>query len=242
MNWLTMIDKLDDLLYAPVDMMVSWIKEPLEMLHHRRDMAKAKTESEIKMKEKEIETELRIKRETEVVKKIAEIEEWKKDKALQRMEVVSEAIIKYQQELTKLNSDAIAAIGSMQIDLREKVRKLVDERNAKYITLRQDALKRAREEFQIINQAFTDNEIDAAQKSILDQSVGFLLADIIKQAGQILHSLFEDMDSLSKGIDILAQDGRKFIERHSEQLLGLGVSERTLYELKDSADIKQLNE
>lgn len=241
MNWIGMIDKIDDILYAPIDMVTSWVKEPIEMLHHRREIVKLKVESEIHMNEKKLETELRIKRETEVVKKLAEIEELKKDKALSRMEVVSEAIIKYQKELTRLNSDAISAIGTMQTDLREKASKLVDERNEKYIALRQNALKHAREEFMIINQAFADSEIDEIQKQILDQNVGLLLADIIKQAGQILHNLFEDMNSLNTSIDLLAQDGRKFIEIHSKQLLGLGVSEGTLYQLKDESS-KQLHE
>ncbi|WGZ92691.1 MAG: hypothetical protein QJT81_12555 [Candidatus Thiothrix putei] len=97
---------------------------------------KIKTDSEIRIKEKELDSELRIreteveanltiKKETGIKKILIELDEWKKDQEIQRMERVSEAIMRYQEQLTKLNVNATNAIGHMQLELRERAQELV---------------------------------------------------------------------------------------------------------------------
>ena len=62
-----------------------------------------------------------MKRVKEIELAIAEIDEWKKDKEFERMKKTTEAIMSYQEQLTKLNVNASNAIGHMQLELRERL-------------------------------------------------------------------------------------------------------------------------
>ena len=94
-----MFDKLDDIVYEPMKLMTDWAREPLKSREHKRreqsadqelqreiqrKTAEQKIASEIKMKERELEANIEIKKETGVVRIIAEIEELKKDQDFKR--------------------------------------------------------------------------------------------------------------------------------------------------------------
>lgn len=133
-------------------------EEQTRKTEHERNVEletlKIRTDSEIRIKEKELdaalkseekelETALSIKKETEIKKILIELDEWKKDQEIQRMERVSEAIMRYQEQLTKLNVNATNAIGHMQLELRERAQELVYEKTLKYKELQDLALEEA---------------------------------------------------------------------------------------------------
>ena len=246
MNFLKMFDKLDDIVYAPIKLMADWAHEPLKSREHKRQeqsadnelkreierkTAEQKISSEIKMKERELEADIEIKKETEVVRIIAELEEWKKDQDFKRMKDVSEAIIKYQKALTQLNSNAAYTIGNMQIDLRKKAADLVAERENKYIELQDKAIKDAMEDLAKIETDFSDNEV---AKEILNKAVNTRLTSIFKAADNFITQLADDLRSINKNIDLLTQGGQKFIERHLSQFHALGFSDEDIKRLKEA--------
>jgi hypothetical protein len=167
--------------------------------------------SELKIKEQESETNLAIKKQTEVHKIISEIDELQKDKDFQRMKLVSESIMKYQEELTKLNVNAINAIGHMQLELREKAQDLVYNKTVKYKELQDKAIKEAGEDLEKILLKFPDNE---RVQDIMIKAVDKRLSNIIDTAQNFLLELNEDIKLLNKSINSLAEGGQKFIEKH----------------------------
>ena len=173
MGFLNVLGKLGDVIMKPIDLMVDWGKEPLKNREHKRDLEresnsvntkariekeKIELESKLKQQEKELDTDLAIKKQTEVHRILSEIDELQKDKDFQRMKLVSESIMKYQEELTKLNVNAINAIGNMQLELREKAQNLVYNKTVKYKELQDKAINEASDDLEKILEKFPDNE------------------------------------------------------------------------------------
>lgn len=242
------IGKLGEIITKPIDLLTDWGREPLRSREHNRSeaskdnelkrdierrTAEMKISSEIGIKEKEAETDLAIKKETEVVRIIAEIEEWKKDQDFSRMKAVSETIMKYQQELTRLNVNAINAIGNMQLELRERAQNLVYEKTIKYKELQDIALREAAEELKKIETEFADNE---AAKNILINAVDRRLSNIIDTAHNFLIELNSDIKLLNNKISLLSDNGQKFIERHLDQFHLIGFSSGNIKQLENQSD------
>jgi len=229
MGLVSTLGKLGDIVMKPIELITDWGREPLKKRDHERGIERERArlnaefqnriremeaESSIRSREKELETDLVIKKETEIKRIFVEIEEFKKDKELQRMVAVSEAIMKYQKELTKLNVDAINAIGNMQLDLREKAQKLVYDKTIKYKALQDQAIKEAAEDLKTIDNDFHDNDV---AKEILIRAVDKRLANIIDTAHNFLLELNADIKLLNQSINILTEHGQTFIESHLEK-------------------------
>lgn len=218
MGFFDMFDKLDDIIYKPIEAITDWAKEPLKRWEHKRDLEKQtaliNAESENRIKENEANVDLAIKKETEIKRILAEIDEYKKDKEFERMKAVSEAIMKYQEELTKLNVNAINAIGHMQLDLREKAQCLVYDKTIKYKELQDSAFAEASEDLKRIENDFPNNEI---ARDILIKAVDKRLANIIDTAHNFLLELNADIKILNQNISILADKGQIFIEHHLDK-------------------------
>lgn len=186
------------------------------------DAERLKVASVLKMEEKEataqmeaerlkLEADIAIKKKTEVKRILVEIDELKKDKEFARMKAVSDAIMQYQEHLTKLNVNAIGAIGAMQLDLREKAQNLVYEKTIKYKELQDSAHAQAMQELISIEEKFGGNE---AAKSIMYSSVDRRLAGMISTAQNFLLELNNDIAVLNKSINLLTEKGQLFIEDH----------------------------
>ncbi len=226
MGILDAIKKLGDIALEPIRVITDFAREPLRGRQHQRELEReshaARTESEIKLKELshaagleeeklKLEAELEIRRKTEIQRILTDIDELKRDKEFARMKAVSDAIMQYQEHLTRLNVNAISAIGTMQLDLREKAQKLVYEKTIKYKELQDVAHAQAMQEMIAIEANFSGNE---AAKSILYNSVDKRLANIISTAQNFLIELNNDIAVLNKSINLLAENGQSFIENH----------------------------
>lgn len=247
MKYLNMFDKLDDIIYKPIETICDWLKHPLKSMDDNRnakiEKEKAELFAKIKKDEKELDakiesdikkldTDLAIKRETEVVRIIAEIEDLRKDKDFARKKDVSNAIIEYQRELARLNVNAINAIGHMTLDLRERVQNMILDKTRQYKALQNEAKQEAMNEYKIIMREFA-NEPEIKQSMIhhVDQS----LTIIINNSKIFITELTEDLRSVNKSIDILALNGQKFIENHLQQFHVLGFSQEQLKQLDNSS-------
>lgn len=181
---------------------------------------------ERKLRQKTVETDLAIRKETEIKRIIVELDEWKKDQEVQRMERVSEAIMRYQEQLTKLNVNATSAIGHMQLELRERAQELVYDKTIKYKELQDLALKEAMVDLEKIETNFSNNE---TAKNILINAVDKKLSNIIDTAQNFLIELNNDIKLLNQSINLLAERGQSFIESHLEHF---HVAELPMNEMK----------
>ena len=57
---LDMFDKLDDILYKPVELICDWVHEPLRRMEHKRDMQKEQNLAEIEADRAKAEIEVRV--------------------------------------------------------------------------------------------------------------------------------------------------------------------------------------
>lgn len=244
MNSITVLKKIVGIISDPVDILTDWAREPLKRWEHKRNQdALDKTlqrELEAKTYEKKLDSELRTKeaeqsaimdvyRQTEVIRIVAEIEEVKKDKHIERMKATSDAIRKYQQELVRINTDAIQSIGMMQLDLRAKAQNMVLEKTMKYKELQDIAINDA-----INDMTRIDAITDERQKDILIKAVDKRLANIIDTANNFLAELSNDIRLINHNITLLSSSGQSFIQRHLEQFHVLGFGDAQLKLLEGS--------
>ncbi|MGI9211058.1 MAG: hypothetical protein ACR2HF_01180 [Methylococcaceae bacterium] len=206
--------KLGDVLVSPVNMLCDWAKEPLKGAEHER-MEKSK--------DRDFQRE--IERETEVVRIISEIEQLKKDKEFERMKDVSDAMMRYQKELTRVNVEAVEAIGCMRIELQKKAYELIYEKTQQYAELQNWAIQQAQDQLSKID---NDSSMAETTKSILRNSVDKKLAGVIDNATRFIEQLNEDMQLISKDINIITSSGQKFIERHLSQFQLIGFSNESV--------------
>lgn len=179
--------------------------------------------SEQKKSEEQFTTEMHIKRETEIVRILADIEQLKRDKEFERMKTVSDAMMEYQKELTRINVDAVETIGSMRIELQRKVYDLIHEKTQQYKDMQYKAIQQAKEQSIEINSIDLPDEY----KSMLMSGVTEMLTSSIKEATRFVQQLNDDMQLINKDINLITTSGQQFIERHLQQFQLIGFSEQT---------------
>lgn len=189
--------------------------------------------SEQKMLEMELSTNLQIKRETEIVRIITEIEQLKKDKEFERMKAVSDSMMAYQIELTRINVEAVQAIGSMRIELQRKAYDLIHEKTERYNELQDRALQQAQDQLERIE---GNPNMSEASRNIMINAVDKKLAGIIDNATRFIVQLNDDMQLISKDINLITTSGQNFIQRHLEQFQLIGMSGETTALLESSSE------
>lgn len=175
-----------------------------------------------KIKESEHEVAMMIKTKTEIERILDEIDQLKKDNEFNRMIAVTEAIMQFKERLTKVNLDAIASIGNMQIDLRDKAYNLIVEKSKCFKELQDVAWNDAFSDLKRIEENFADND---GAKRILTNAVDNRLANIITASNNFLNELNNDILSINQNINLLTENGQNFIERHLEQFKTISYSE-----------------
>jgi hypothetical protein len=141
--------------------------------------------------------------------------------------------MEYQKELTRVNVEAVEAIGSMRIDLQRKAYELIYEKTQQYKALQNESLKNAQEQLIQINSIPNLSESD---KLILSGGVSAILASSINEAKRFIEQLNDDMQLISKDINLITSSGQNFIQRHLEQfqLIGLSGDTTNLIEQSDN--------
>ncbi len=255
---------IGDIILTPIKTICSWAEEPLRgnersRLESSKDsdvqrdiqrqvgvetalsnqrMKEQENQSTLSMKEQAHKTDLKIKRETEIVRIITEIEQLKKDKEFERMKSVSDAMMTYQTELTRINVEAVDAIGNMRIELQRRAYDLIHEKTMQYNELQEKALQQAADQLERID---SNPNMSEASRNIMTNAVDKKLAGIIDNATRFLVQLNDDMQLISKDINLITSSGQNFIQRHLEQFQLVGFSESTIALLNDSGDMKRLN-
>jgi hypothetical protein len=172
--------------------------EPREAFAHKREKDMQKHEAELEVYKK-----------TEVERILAEIDEAKKDRDLERMKVFSEAVMKYKNEYAKLNMEMISAISNMQLDLRERTQEYVHSQTLKYIELQNTVLNQATNDFKKIENMFKKND---RAKDVLERSVEKRLVGLLETTETFIRDLSSDVIRLNKCSDEFIFNGSKTID------------------------------
>src|SRR5690554_3860893 len=123
-----MFDKLDDIIYRPIDAACNWLEEPLKRAKDRRDRERLSQEANIRDRDERRAAELYIQKATAIERARVELEQLEKDQNFARHKAMHEAIIGYQTELIALRENAFTSAGHLQIELAKKAEDFVHER------------------------------------------------------------------------------------------------------------------
>lgn len=234
MNFLKMFDKLDDIIYEPIKLVTDWAREPLKGREHKRTLekeeARVRTAAEVRIYEEKERARIAVMRQTEVKRILDELDEIRKDKEFERMKGVSEAIIKYQERLSRLSTESIEAIGNIQLELWHKAQSLVEEKVQQYKRIQDEAKEQAIKELKLIESEFPNNE---QAKEILYKSVDASLVNIISTASDFIDELKRDIVLWNKNIHMLADKNQEFIKNLLEKFYVGG-------ELEYAEEVKKL--
>jgi len=239
---LEMFDKLDDIIYKPVETICDWIKEPMNALAAGRERKKMKVAAEIEMDMRKQEVELqaynaRQAAELEIDQKRwnAEIDEMIAEQESQRRDRLVESIKRYQIDLATATRDIVNSIGVMSLKLRERANALMLEKTQEYRQLQNEATDNAMQRLEDINQRFANNE---RVRLKMEDSVINQMDEVVNAANKFINELAEDFKRLNMNTDNLMQMGMENINRYLEPMTkSLSVDTNLNYQ-----DIKQLEE
>lgn len=226
-------DKIDDIVYRPVDAVSKWIEEPLQKWQHQRELETLKEKDRLDavqharltelQKQKhafEIERKERLKRlEVEATNALekarVELEELQKNEDLRRKLDAADAMISYHEKLMMLNKDVIEALGNMRLDLQERALNLIEERTTKYKDMQRVERQQAMVELKQIREDFADDE---SIRDELGQIVLGNLKSMLASADRFIENLNVILSELNSDIKLLMAHGQHLIDRQSERL------------------------
>ena len=226
-------DKVDDIVYRPIDAISKWIEEPLNKWEHQRELdalrAKDQLDAAQKARQKELEEQKhRFELERKERLKMLEVEatnalreaevqlaELQQNEDLRRKKEAAEAMVAYQEKLMKLNKDVIEALGNMRLDLQERALNLIEERTRRYRELQQSEEQQAMDTLEQIQTRFQNNPVVAERLSntVLDR-----LDRMIVSADTFVDNLSGILGELNSDIKLLTEHGRHLVDKQSDRL------------------------
>lgn len=163
-----------------------------------------------KIEMQKTQTELQIRMQTEIDRLNAETRQWEEDQDAARRIKLLDAFKKYQEELMDMNTNAIRAIGDMNLDLKRKAQNLVLEKIKEYKALQDEAQKQAIEEVCMIEEKYADNE---RVKGMLINAMETKLVGIMNNCTSLISELSEDIKEMNKSINMLTSKGQEHIQQ-----------------------------
>ena len=230
---LDMFDKLDDIVYKPIETICEWVQEPLRQFETGREIRKLKAERKAITDEKreniKIDVEAR-KWHAEVDKMIAENEDERRDKLVA-------ALKSYQLDLANASKDIAESIGQMSLDLRERAYDLVYEKTQQYLTMQEEAQEKSMKELERVTNMFAERSPETYAKLvdvILNERTS-----AVNRADDFIKELAVDMNRLCGNVD---DTFRKTMERTGKFLdpLANALQMRNSLNINPSANSLQI--
>ncbi len=213
-------------LEKPVEIMSKWLEEPLKRAQHKRDV-EAQTVS----------ADLEVKRRTEVLRIVAEIDELKRDAGLERLQKSLKAISEYQDTLRNMQTDFLRAIGGMSIDLTAKAHEMVVAKQVVYHRLMNEIKGEYSDDMEKIYTRFKDNEnAQARLLSSLDEHQAIKIAAL----RSALEQLMADLSSMTANISELGKRNNELVGQHIE-LLTNKITNNNILPSADTIDAEYHN-
>ena len=217
MGFLDMFDKLDDIIYKPVEAVCDWIKEPLQVFEHKRDMARDRQREQFNENMRRLEEELAMEHEEHAAKLQFQRQKWDveinaiiaENEAEQRDRLV-EAIKNYQVQLANASRDIVESIGAMSLKLRCMANDLVLEKTQEYKKIQDEAKRQSMQELKEAKDHFFESDQETYRmlvSDIMDER-----RSMVETAGKCIVELSEDLKRLNENTDNLMRQGMRAVE------------------------------
>ena len=234
--FLDMFDKLDDIIFAPVNAICEWSKEPLRRFEHDRELQNMQREFDNTQTDKRLESELyeeKLKAENDARAESlridadarrwnAEIDQMISDQEQARNDRVVESLKNYQLDLSRATLEIVKNLGEMSLELRAKANDMIQEKTEAYRKMQKEAIAEYNNELKEVKEMFADdretfemmrNEIIDERRSIIDLAKSFIL------------ELSDDIKRVNQNIDELTRMGMNNTDKYLSPLASaLGMS------------------
>ena len=226
-----MFDKLDDIIYKPIETICDWVKEPLNALSAGRERKKMKETANIEMQMRKQEAELQAYNERQAAELQvdqrrwhAEIDAMIAEQESKRRDQLVESIKRYQ---------VVNSIGMMSIELRREANALIMEKTQEYRQLQDEATNNAMQRLDDINQRFASNE---RVRLRMEDSVMNQMDAVVDAANEFIKELAVDFKRLNQNTDDLMRMGMQNVNKYLEPMAkSLQIDSKI-----DQQDLKQL--
>ncbi len=201
MGLLDMFDRIDDIVFAPVQAICDWVHEPLRRMEHKRELELQAQQEQNLIARMEAEAELQAKRrqwQIEMDQLIQEQEDARRDRLV-------EAVKRYQIELAEAIQHIVENVGLMSLALRKRANDLVLEKTKAYIAIQDRAKEQSKKELDEAKMMFAEDDPETYRmlvKQILEER-----QSMIDMAGKFIAELSEDLRRLNQNSDLLLQQG-----------------------------------
>lgn len=219
MGFLDMFDKLDDIIYKPVEALCNWINEPLRAFEHKRSIKTAKNNADIEAAQRKQDAELEAMRQRSAAELQADQRRWNAEidqmiaqQEDERRDRLVESIKRYQIELATASRDIVNSIGLMSLELRNKANDLVIEKTQEYIRIQDEAKRQSLFQLQEAKDMFFETD---------PETYRVLVGDIMNERRNMV-------DTASKFISELSEDLKR-LNQNSDELMRMGMQTTTEY-------------
>ena len=243
-------DKLDDIIYKPVEAVCQWIQEPLRSFEQKRQMKAAQNQADIAAEARRQEAELEGMKKRQAAELEADQRRWNAEinamiaeQEDARRDKLVESIKRYQIELASASRDIVNSIGLMSLELRSKANDLVLEKTNSYLEVQDQAKKQSLEELQQVKEMFF--ETDPETYRILVNDIMNERRTIIDAAGKFIVELSEDLKRLNQNSDDLMRMGMETVTeylRPMAQSLEIDMGSGEAVGLIESSEIIEIEE
>lgn len=231
-----MFDKLDDIIYAPVNMVCNWAQEPLKVFEHKRrmkeqqlevDHALLKERTKQELLERDIQARDKSNREAakldiDIRRWNAEIDQMISEQDDARRDRLVEALKRYQIDLANASTEIANSIGIMSIELRERANGMLLEKTKEYMKLQEEAQNVAMNRLEEIQTRFANNE---RMRMRMEDSVINSMDSVVDAAGRFITELSDDLKRLNQNTDELMRLGIANTNKYLEPMAGaMGVN------------------
>ncbi len=212
MGLFDMFDKLDDIVFAPVQAVCDWIHEPLRRMEHKRELASQdhsakqqadlmKAEADIAYARQQQDEKLR----QEQVRFQAEMDSIYRAQELEHNNQLVEAVKRYQIDLASAIQQIVENVGLMSLSLRAKANDLVLEKTQSYIAIQEKAKQQSKDELAEAKEMFAEDDPETYR--MLVKQILMERQSMVDMAGKFITELSEDLKRLNQNSDMLLQQG-----------------------------------
>jgi len=237
-----MFDKLDDIIFVPVNLICDVLRQPLrernakhdrsmlELQHHinsmqaELDMVKKNKEEQIRENQIAFDIEMHSRQDEQDVNMRRfnlELTELISQNELKYQAQSIEALKKYQHDLGEASVILADSIGQMSIALMDHAHRLAEERTKAYLNLQNEAYESAVCRLADLEARFPDG---SRAREILENSVEKQLIGIIDNADQFIKTMSNDITSLSNNINQITSQAMDNIDRYLAPTISKAVS------------------
>lgn len=212
MAFLDMFDKLDDIIYKPMETLCDWIHEPLRRMEHKRQIQSQEKLADMESEKERQKVEFEALRAREAAalraderKWNAEINQFINEQEDARRDKLVAAVKQYQLELAAATKDIVESIGLMSLELRSKANDLVLEKTNAYQAIQDQAKEQSMKELKEAKDGFAESDPETYRMLVSD--IMSERRTMVETAGKFILELSEDLKRLNQNSDVLMAKG-----------------------------------